>query len=166
MEHRSTFGQLPGADGPCIDHESTKNTKTHEEEGVCMLRVTTPLSDEVERLVHDTIGCCIAVHRALGPGLLETIYSRAIALELAAAGIAFEREKSYAVTYRGELLHEQRLDFVVGGAIVLEIKAVEHLVPIHDVQLVNYMRIARVRAGLLMNFNVVVLKDGLKRKIL
>ena len=131
-----------------------------------MLRVVTPLSEEVETLVHDTIGCCIAVHRALGPGLLETIYSRAIALELGAAGIAFEREKCYAVTYRGELLHEQRLDFVVGGAIVLEIKAVEHLVPIHDVQLINYMRIARVRAGLLMNFNVVVLKDGLKRKVL
>ena len=131
-----------------------------------MLRVFTPLPDEVERVIHDTIGCCIAVHRALGLGLLETIYSRAIALELGAAGIAFEREKSYAVMYRGELLHEQRLDFVVAGAIVLEIKAVEHLVPIHDVQLVNYMRIARVRAGLLMNFNVVVLKDGLKRKIL
>ncbi len=131
-----------------------------------MLRVVTPLPEEVETLIHATIGCCIAVHRALGPGLLETIYSRAIALELGAAGIAFERERRYAVTYRGELLHEQRLDFVVGGAIVLEIKAVEQLVPIHDVQLVNYMRIAGVRAGLLMNFNVIVLKDGLKRKVL
>lgn len=131
-----------------------------------MLRVSTPLSDEVESLIRRTIGCCIAVHRALGPGLLETIYSRAIALELAAEGVAFEREKAYAVTYRGELLYQQRLDFVVGGAIVLEIKAVEHLVPIHEVQLVNYMRIARLRAGLLMNFNEVVLKDGLRRKVL
>jgi GxxExxY protein len=60
----------------------------------------------------------------------------------------------------------RRLDFVVGGAIVLEIKAVERLVPIHDVQIVNYMRIAHLRAGLLMNFNEVVLKDGLKRKVL
>jgi GxxExxY protein len=86
-----------------------------------MLRVITPLSDEVEKLIHDTIGCCITVHRAHGPGLLETIYSRAIALELGAAGILFEREKSYAVTYRGESLHEQRLDFVVGGAIVVDV---------------------------------------------
>jgi GxxExxY protein len=131
-----------------------------------MLRVQTPLSDDVETLIRDTIGCCIAVHRALGPGLLETIYSRAIALELAATGIAFEREKPYVVSYRGEALYEQRLDFVVAESIVLEIKSVEHLAPVHDAQLLNYMRIARMRAGLLMNFNEVVLKDGLKRKVL
>jgi len=131
-----------------------------------MLHVTTTLSDETEVLIRKTIGCCITVHRTLGPGLLETIYSRAIALELAAAGIAFEREKAYSVAYRGQPLYEQRLDFVVGDAIVLEIKAVEHLAPIHEVQLVNYMRISRLRAGLLMNFNEVVLKDGLRRKVL
>jgi len=102
----------------------------------------------------------------LGPGLLETIYSRAIALELAAAHIGFERERPYPVVYRGELLYEQRIDFVVGEAIVLEIKAVEHFVPIHDAHLLNYMRVAKLRVGLLMNFNVVVLKDGLKRKVL
>jgi GxxExxY protein len=131
-----------------------------------MLRIQTPLSDDVETLIRDTIGCCIAVHRALGPGLLETIYSRAIALELTATGIAFEREKAYVVSYRGETLYEQRLDFVVSESIVLEIKSVEHLAPVHDAQLLNYMRIARMRAGLLMNFNEVVLKDGLKRKVL
>jgi GxxExxY protein len=131
-----------------------------------MLRVPTPLPDEVESLIRNTIGCCITVHRALGPGLLETIYSRAIALELSPSGIAFEREKAYAVTYRGELLYQQKLDFVVGGAIVLEIKAVERLASIHDAQLVNYMRIASLRAGLLMNFNEVVLKDGLRRRVL
>jgi GxxExxY protein len=131
-----------------------------------MLRVPSPLPDDVERLVQDTIGCCITVHRTLGPGLLETIYSRAISLELKAAGIAFEREKRFPVLYRGELLCEQRLDFVVGGAIVLEIKSVEHLVSLHDSQLLNYMRVAHLRVGLLMNFNVVVLRDGLKRKVL
>jgi GxxExxY protein len=131
-----------------------------------MLHVPTPLSDEIERLMHDTIGCCIAVHRALGPGLLEIIYSRALALELSVAKIRFEREKPYAVCYRGAVLHEQRLDFVVGGAIVLEIKAVERLIPIDDAQLLNYMRIARLRAGLLMNFKEIVLKDGLKRTVL
>jgi GxxExxY protein len=131
-----------------------------------MLRAPTPLPDHLEALVHDTIGCCIAVYRTLGPGLLETIYSRAICLELRAAGIAFEREKTYPVIYRGELLCEQHLDFVVGGAIVLEIKSVEHLAPVHDSQLMNYMRVARLRVGLLMNFNVTVLRDGLRRKVL
>jgi GxxExxY protein len=131
-----------------------------------MLRIESPLPAEVEALVRDTIGCCITVHRALGPGLLETIYSRAIALELGATGIAFDRERTYPVTYRGELLCEQRLDFVVAGQIVVEIKSVEHLTTLHDAQLLNYMRIARLKVGLLMNFNVLVLKDGLKRRIL
>jgi GxxExxY protein len=131
-----------------------------------MLRIPSPLSDELEKLIHDTIGCCIAVHRALGPGLLEHIYSKAVCLELAAAGIAFEREKRCPVTYRGELLCHQCLDFVVGGEIVVEIKSVEHLAPIHHSQLLSYMRAAKIRAGLLMNFNVAVLQDGLSRKVL
>jgi GxxExxY protein len=131
-----------------------------------MLRVPSPLPDDLEELVHDTIGCCIAVHREIGPGLLETIYSRAICVELTAAGIGFEREKTYPVMYRGELLCEQRLDFVVGGEVVLEIKSVEQLMSLHHSQLLSYMRIARLRVGLLMNFNVAVLRDGLQRKVL
>jgi GxxExxY protein len=131
-----------------------------------MLHVNSPLSAEVDALVHETIGCCIRVHRALGPGLLETIYSKAIALELGAAGISFDRERTYPVTYRGVLLCEQRVDFVVGGEIVVEIKSVEHLTTLHDAQLLNYMRITRLRVGLLMNFNVPVLRDGLKRRVL
>jgi GxxExxY protein len=131
-----------------------------------VLRIPSPLSDEVEALVHDTIGCCIAVHRALGPGLLENIYSRAVCLEFSAAGISFEREKAYPVMYRGELLCEQRLDFVVGGQIVLEIKSIERLAAVHHSQLLNYMRVSQLRVGLLMNFNVAVLQDGMSRKVL
>jgi len=131
-----------------------------------MLRVPSPLPDDLERLVHDTIGCCIAVHRVLGPGLLEEIYSRALRLELTAAGISFEREKPYPVMYRGELLCQQYLDFVVSDQIVLELKSVEHLAPVNHAQLLNYMRVADKRVGLLINFNVVVLKDGLTRKVL
>jgi GxxExxY protein len=130
-----------------------------------MLTVQSPLPQETEKLIHDTIGCCIAVHRALGPGLLELIYARAIGLELAAAGIAFEREKAYAVTYRGEVLCEQHLDFVVERTLVLEIKSVDLLAPVHHAQLLSYMRVSQLRAGLLMNFNVAVLRDGLVRKI-
>ena len=131
-----------------------------------MLKISSPLSDEVEHLVHDTIGCCIRVHRALGPGLFERIYSRALCVELGIAGITFEREKRYQVRYRGELLSEQCLDFVVGGQVVLEIKSVEQFAPIHHKQILNYMRIAGMRAGLLINFNVLILPDGLSRKIL
>ena len=131
-----------------------------------MLRVQSPLPADVEQLMHDTIGCCIEVHRTLGPGLLEKIYSRAVCVELAADGIAFEREKRYPVRYRGQLLCEQYLDFVVGNQIVLEIKSVDQLAPVYHAQILNYMRVAHLRAGLLMNFNVVVLPDGMIRKVL
>ena len=131
-----------------------------------MLRVLSPLTDDVEQLVHDTIGCCIRVHRELGPGLFERIYSRALCLELTAAGITFEREKRYPVRYRGELLSEQCLDFVVGNQVVLEIKSVDQFAPIHHKQILNYMRVAGLRAGLLMNCNVKLLPDGISRKVL
>src|SRR5205823_11823077 len=99
----------------------------------------------------EPIGCCLAVQRALGPGLLEKIYSRAMGVELTAAGIQFEREKRFQVQYRGEVLSDQPLDFVVGNQIVLEIKSVEQFAPIHHKQILNYMRIGGMRAGLLVN---------------
>ena len=86
-----------------------------------MLRIPTALSDELEDLIHRTIGCCITVHRTLGPGLFERMYLRAVCLELAANQIEFEREKRYPVTYRGHLLCHQCLDIVVDGQLVLEI---------------------------------------------
>jgi GxxExxY protein len=131
-----------------------------------MLTIDTPLTDELEALIYKTIGCCIEVHRALGPGLLEKIYSRAVCIELGVAGISFEVEKHFAVMYRGHLLCHQRLDLIVAGQIVLEIKSVEHLNPVHQAQVLNYLRVARMRVGLLMNFNVAILQDGLKRIVL
>lgn len=131
-----------------------------------MLRVFSPLSEEVENLVRKTIGCCIAVHDALGPGMREIVYSRATAIELRANRILFEREKPYSVAYRGEPICEQRLDFVVGGEIVLEIKAIEQLANVHHSQLLHYLRLSRLRVGLLINFNVPVLRSGIVRKIL
>jgi GxxExxY protein len=131
-----------------------------------MLTIDTPLTDELEALIYKTIGCCIEVHRALGPGLLEKIYSRAVCIELGVAGISFEVEKHFAVMYRGHLLCHQRLDLIVAGQIVLEIKSVEHLNPVHQAQVLNYLRVARLRVGLLMNFNVATLQDGLKRIVL
>jgi GxxExxY protein len=131
-----------------------------------MLRIQTSLPDELEKLTHDTIGCCLAVHRELGPGLIEGIYSKAICRELKVANIPYERQKRVSVTYRGEFLCDQWLDFVIAEQLVLEIKSVEHLAPVHDAQLLNYMRLAGVRVGLLMNFNVAVLKDAIRRKVL
>ena len=131
-----------------------------------MLKVSSPLTEDVEQLMHDTIGCCINVHRALGPGLFERTYCRALCIELGAAGIAFEREKRYEVTYRGELIGAHSVDFVVGRRIVLEAKSVEHFASIHHRQILNYMRVAGLPAGLLINFNVPILPDGLSRKVL
>ena len=131
-----------------------------------MLNISPRFDDDLEALIHRVIGCCIEVHRALGPGLLERIYVRAICIEWTAAGIPCEVERSYPVHYRGHLLCDQRVDVVVAERVLLEIKAVDHLAPVHHAQVMSYLRVSKLRVGLLMNFNVVVLKDGLKRKIL
>jgi GxxExxY protein len=131
-----------------------------------MLEISSPLSDETELRIRRVIGCCIEVHRGLGPGLLESIYSRAIAIELAAAGLSFERERLVTVMYRGQPLCHHRLDIVVAGEIVLEVKAVDALSPVHRAQLLSYLRVANLRVGLLVNFNVAVLREGLKRVVL
>jgi GxxExxY protein len=131
-----------------------------------MLRVPTRLSDELEDLIYRIIGCCIVVHRELGPGLLETIYSRAVCLELAAEAVSYEREKSIPVTYRNQILCHQRLDIVVEGQVLLEIKSVERIHPVHQAQVLSYLRVSRLPVGLLMNFNVAVLKQGLDRIVL
>lgn len=131
-----------------------------------MLRVKSPLPAEIEDLVTRVIGCCITVHRALGPGLLESICSRAVCIELEAEHIPFEREKLIPVTSRGQRLCYQRLDIVIAEQIVLEIKSVERLNPVHHAQLLNYLHVSKLRVGLLVNFNVAVLQDGIKRIVL
>jgi len=131
-----------------------------------MLRIQSPLSDDVEELITRTIGCCITVHRELGAGLPEHAYAKALGLELNAAQIRFEREKRFPLTYRGEYLCDVYLDFLVADVLVVEIKSVEHLAPIHHSQTLNYMRISGTHAGLLINFNVPILKSGIRRKIL
>jgi GxxExxY protein len=132
-----------------------------------MMKVESPLDDSVETLVTRIIGCSIAVHRVLGPGLLESIYRRAACIELEAAGLAFEIEKQVPVYYRGRLLCYQRLDIVVEGKVLIEIKAVDRLAPIHHAQVLSYLRLSEtLRIALLMNFNSPVLPDGLKRIVL
>lgn len=124
------------------------------------------MKPDLELLIQQTIGCCITVHRTLGPGLLESVYSRATRLELGAVGIPFDAERRVSVTYRGELLCHHRLDLVIANQVILELKSVERLTPVHHAQLISYLRISGLRVGLLLNFNVAVLKDGLKRVVL
>src|SRR5262245_62433372 len=128
-----------------------------------MMRVPTPLDDETEQLVHTTIGCCITVHRELGPGLLERIYCRGLAIELGLAGLPFELERPVDVFYRERLLSTHRLDVVVAGKILIEAKAIDRFAPVHYAQVISYLRGAGLRVGLLVNFNVAVLADGLRR---
>jgi GxxExxY protein len=131
-----------------------------------MLRIPTSLDPTLEKLVHDTIGYCIAVHRELGPGLIEEAYSRAVAYELADNGVQFEREKRFPIAYRGRHLYMHRLDLVVANEIVLELKAVDRLHPVHHAQLLSALRTAKIRIGLLINFNVPVLPQGIRRVVL
>ena len=131
-----------------------------------MLRIPSPLSEDLETLIYRTIGCCITVHRALGPGLVEAVYCRATQLELEAERIPFEREKQFEVLYRGQVVCRQRLDVVVADQLVLEIKAVEQVNPVHRAQVISYLRVSGYRVGLLMNFNVPIFQDGVKRIIL
>ncbi len=113
------------------------------------------------------IGLAIAVHRHLGPGLLESAYEECLCFELREAGIGYRRQVPLPIVYKEVRLDcGYRMDIVAENELVIEIKAVERLLPIHDAQMLTYLRLSGCRAGLLMNFNNVVLKDGLRRIVL
>jgi GxxExxY protein len=130
------------------------------------LRIESPLPPELEVLVQRTIGCCLSVHRQLGPGLLEAVYPKAIALELESLNIPFEREHPVPVLYRDRTLCHHRLDLFIDRQLILEVKSVEKLLPIHVAQVISYLRVTGVRIGLLVNFNVPILARGIRRVIL
>lgn len=118
-------------------------------------------------LTEQVIGLAIAVHRELGPGLLESAYEECLCHELKENGIAFARQVPLAVNYKGVRLDcGYRIDIVVNHKLLLEIKAVDRLLPIHEAQILTYLRLSRIRVGLLINFNNVVLKDGIRRFVL
>jgi GxxExxY protein len=113
------------------------------------------------------IGAAIAVHRALGPGLLESAYEACLCHELADAGISFRCQVPIPVRYKDvDLDCGYRADLVVEDAVIVEIKAVDRLAPLHQAQLLTYLKLANLTTGLLINFNTTVLKDGLKRFVL
>lgn len=122
---------------------------------------------ELNRLTEQIIGAAIEVHRALGPGLLESAYEECLCRELALRGIPFERQRPLPVEYKGTKLDcGYRLDLLVAHAVVVELKAVGSIEPIHEAQLLTYLKLGGWKLGLLINFNVPVLKDGIRRRIL
>lgn len=126
-------------------------------------------STETERLRLNelsgkVIGLCIEIHRELGPGLLENAYEECLAYELSKTGLRFERQRALPVRYKEVQLDcGYRLDFVVENALIVELKAVTELHPIHEAQLLTYLKLDRKPLGLLINFNVAALKQGVKR---
>jgi len=119
---------------------------------------------EINKLTGEVIGAAIEVHKALGPGLLESAYEECLCRELDLRKIAYERQKELPVEYKGVRLDcGYRLDVVVGDKLIVELKAVESLLPIHKAQLLTYLKLTGIKTGLIINFNVSVLKDGVQR---
>jgi GxxExxY protein len=119
---------------------------------------------ENQDLAGRAIGAAIAVHKALGPGLLESAYETCLCIEFTHLGITFERQKAVPITYRGESIDDAyRLDFLVENQLILELKAVDQLEPIHTAQVLTYLRLTGHKTALLINFNAPILRSGIKR---
>jgi GxxExxY protein len=119
-----------------------------------------------EQLTRNIIGAAIEVHRELGPGLLESTYEVCLCREPELRGLTFEFQKPFPLQYKGVKLDcGYRLDLLVAGVVIIEIKAVEALAPIHEAQLLTYLKLTGVKIGLLINFNVAVLKAGIRRLV-
>ena len=125
------------------------------------------MNPHLNELTHEILGAAIEVHRHLGPGLLESSYRECLCHELSLRRIKFRRECSLPLEYKGIRLDcGYRVDIVVQEQIAVELKSVQALTPVHDAQLLTYLRLGRWRVGLLINFNVPVLKDGIRRRVL
>ncbi len=122
---------------------------------------------DLKELTENVIGAAIEVHRALGPGLLESTYEMCLCRELALRELSFERQKAIAVEYKDVKLDcGYRADLIVEGLVLVEIKAVEDLTPVNDAQLLTYLKLADLKVGLILNFNVHLMRHGIRRKVL
>lgn len=119
-----------------------------------------------EEVAREIVDAALAVHRALGPGLLESAYEQCLVFELNRRGVAVERQKEVPIVYQGMRIDAgYRIDLLVGGSVIVELKALDRLAPVHDAQLLSYLRLANLRIGFLINFHVRLLKDGIRRLI-
>ena len=122
---------------------------------------------KINEITEAVIGAAIEVHRALGPGLLESAYTQCLCYELTLRKIPFQLELPLPIVYKGLKLDcGYRVDLLAAGAVVVEIKAVEHIAPVHKAQLLTYLRLGAWKAALLINFNVPILRDGIVRRVL
>lgn len=121
---------------------------------------------DLDRLAHAVIGAAIDVHRELGPGFLESTYQKALAIELRLRDIRCSTETPVALSYKGHPVGEGRLDLLVESSLIVELKAVDKLHPVHEAQVISYLKATGYKLGLLINFNVPVLKDAIHRMIL
>jgi GxxExxY protein len=121
---------------------------------------------QINTITECIIGCAIEVHRVLRCGLFESVYRSALAIELDAADLTYEREARLPAVYKRRLLGEYRVDFIVADLVIVEVKSVERMNPIFETQVITYLHVAKKRVGLLINFNSRLLKDGIKRLIL
>ena len=127
------------------------------------LSIISTLPEDTEILIERVIGAALTVHRHFGPGFLESIYLRAMCIELEANSIPFERERPITAIYRDIPISGQRVDLIVANTLILELKAVSRLAPVFQAKLISYLRTTGIRAGLLINFNLPLLKEGIKR---
>ncbi len=136
--------------------------QSHKDRSVLMCNLIESLNEITEKI----IGCAIKVHRNLGPGLLESIYENALCFELNQINVKYEKQLKIPIVYKGLSLGEYRLDILVENEIIVEIKAVNRYDPVFEAQMLTYLKVTGKKLGLLMNFNVPVLKNGIKRIIL
>ena len=123
--------------------------------------------DHHTSLTQKVIGCAIEVHRTLGPGLLEIVYETCLCRELALAGIGFVRQQKLPILYKGEPVDcDLKIDVIVEQSLVLEVKAVQQILPVHEAQLLIYLRVSGLPLGLLLNFNEETMKQGIRRRYL
>jgi GxxExxY protein len=126
-----------------------------------------PIPDEVDRVASTIVDAAFMVHKALGPGLLESVYEACLAHELKKGGFRVERQVALPVVYDGERVDAGlRLDLVIENSVIVELKAVEKLMPLFDAQLLTYLKLSGKRLGFLINFNVPLIKEGIKRFVL
>ena len=125
-----------------------------------------PIPEETEKVGRAVLDAAIEVHRHLGPGHLERIYEEALCKELALRNTPCEQQKPVQVLYKGASIGEQRLDLLVGGLVIVEIKAVDNVHPIHKAQLLSYLKTTDLRLGFIINFKVRLFKQGIKRSVL
>lgn len=119
----------------------------------------------LDELAHAVIGAALEVHRLLGPGYLEKVYQKALEVELGLRGVPFVPQHQVALLYKGHDVGEGFLDLLVDGALVVELKAVDALTPIHKAQVISYLKATGLHLGLLINFNSTILKNGIQRII-